>query len=232
MKPLYRTLHPEIRTIDEAKGLVEYIASDETLDSYREVIRSNGWRFDSFAKNAPFVDSHNYYGIGNQLGKVVEFGVVKKKLVETVQWAIDVPTNTMALHGFNMTKAGYLKAVSVGFHPVRTASMWDADPREYAKQLSQLGYDDESDKTRLPRVIYLEQQQIELSAVLIGANPNALAKAYKAGILDDAAIDFISDERTKRNNARVAAWADLAARARDRHREEFVSRMEKLIGKL
>src|SRR5690606_26257673 len=47
------------------------------------------------------------------------------------------------------------------------------------------------------RYIYLEQEQIELSACVIGANPNALAKAHKEGCLSDgdlASIGFNDDD--------------------------------------
>src|SRR5580704_10871364 len=99
MKPLRRTLHPEIRVVDAARGTVEYIASDETLDSYQEAISARGWQFNRFQKNAPFVDSHNYESIDCLLGKVIDQKIVKRQLVETVQWAIDVPENFLAQKG-------------------------------------------------------------------------------------------------------------------------------------
>ena len=60
MKPTIRTIHPEVRVIDASRGIVDYIASDESLDSYREAIKAAGWKFTRFAKNSPFVDSHDY----------------------------------------------------------------------------------------------------------------------------------------------------------------------------
>src|SRR5262245_42586020 len=99
---LTRTIHPEVRVLDETKGLVQYVASDESLDSYREVIRAAGWRFTNFSRNAPFVDSHDYSSIDKLVGKVTEFKVDKGRLVETVQWAIDVPGNLLAQRGFAM----------------------------------------------------------------------------------------------------------------------------------
>ena len=32
MNAINRQIHPEIRVLDEAQGLVEYVASDETLE--------------------------------------------------------------------------------------------------------------------------------------------------------------------------------------------------------
>ena len=41
-------------------------------------------------------------------------------------------------------------------------------------------------------MIYREQEQIELSQCILGANPNALAKAYAAGCLSEEEIDQFS----------------------------------------
>jgi hypothetical protein len=187
MNKLTRTLHPEIRVIDETKGLVDYIASDEAIDSYHEVIRAKGWRFNRFAKNAPFVDSHDYWSLDKQLGKVVEWKLVKGQLVERVQWAIDVAENTLAQLGWKMTVAGYLKAVSVGFIPTGWVHSFD-ETGVYEQQLKELG---KSRDDRI-RTIYLEQEQIELSACLIGANPNAVAKSFKAGVLSEEDLDRLT----------------------------------------
>lgn len=228
MKTLRRTLHPETRILDAKKGLVEYVASDETLDSHREVIRAAGWRFTHFQKNAPFVDSHDYSTIDRLLGQVLDFRVIKKQLVETVQWARDVAENTLAQLGWKMTEAGYLKAVSVGFWPVRTANRWDTDRTAYDQQLAELEMSTAPDAQK-PRTVYLEQEQIELSAVIIGANPNALAKAYKAGVLDDAALEHFSSEYVRRHS-RAAAIDDAPAAAhRARQRQRFLEQLQHTI---
>lgn len=226
-KTLRRVIHPEVRVVDEKKGLVEYVASTETLDSYREVIRADGWKFDHFKKNAPFVDSHDYGTIDKLIGRVVSFEVRGKKLIEVAQWAIDVADNTLAQRGFAMTQAGYLKAVSVGFWPVKYVSRWDSNASGYLTELNKL--DIKPDDVGAPRTIYLEQQQIELSACIIGANPDALCKAYKAGIIDDAFVNFLSVEQTKRTTDRSAVDAADAERSRQRQANDFLRRFNNAI---
>lgn len=224
---LRRPIHPEVRVLDAAKGIAEYIASDETLDAYREVIRADGWRFSHFQKNAPFVDSHDYSSVDKLLGKVVAFGVEKKKLVEQVQWAIDVPQNQLAQIGWAMTQAGYLKAVSVGFAPTRMVSRWDGDRAPWAGQLQDLGLREEEVRT-----IFIEQEQLELSACIIGANPNAIARSYKVGAIDDAAIDLISVERAKRESAGATDGPDDVARACHQAQAVFLRKFEKAVKKI
>lgn len=227
MTTLRRIIHPEVRVLDAKAGLVEYVASTETVDSYREVIRASGWRFTQFSKNAPFVDSHNYGTIDRLLGKVVDFAVKGGKLVEMVQWAKDVAENQLAKLGWAMTEAGFLKAVSVGFFPVKMVSKWDSDPRAFNEQCLNLKLDAAN-----VRAIYVEQEQIELSACIIGANPDALAKSYKAGVLTDADLDFLSLEHAKRETARAAVGPDAAALARHQARERFLGRLETIIKSL
>ena len=182
-KPIRKIIHPEVRIIDAAKGVCDYVASDETVDCYQEVIKADGWRFTNFSKNSPFVDSHNYDCIDRLLGQVIDYRVDGDKLIERVQWAVDIAEQPLAMLGWKMTVAGYLKAVSVGFFPKREVSRWDSDPKGFNDALNGLLLP--SDVARQIRCIYLEQEQIELSACIIGANPNALAKAHKDGAVTD-----------------------------------------------
>lgn len=184
---LTRTLHPKTRVLDASEGLVEYVASDESLDSYHEVIRAAGWRFDErFERNPVFIDSHSYWGIRDVLGRVVDWRVSDKQLIETVRWAIDVEENHLARLGFAMTAGGYLRAVSVGFLASRTYYR-NRDMDDFTRAMDELGL--EGDARDKARVIYWEQQQIELSACVIGANPSALARAYDEGAVSRDMLD-------------------------------------------
>ena len=235
MKTLRRQICPTIRIVDEKKGIATYVASDETLDSYREIIRAKGWRFDYFKRNAPFVDSHDYSTVGKLLGRVTDFAVKGNALEETVQWAIDVPENTLALLGWKMTVGGFLKGVSVGFRPVKYVSRWDSDQGGFQTQVLELGANAEQVRT-----IYTEQQQLELSAVILGANPNALAKAYKAGALADADVEYLAEEwrrshdthefqEEETDNAKAAIDPALAAWAEARTADGFLGAFDKAL---
>jgi HK97 family phage major capsid protein len=184
---LRRLMNTQTRVEDAQKGIVSYTASDQSLDSYNEIIMAVGWRFDQFSRNAPFVDSHDYSSIDKLLGRVIEFKVVGRQLVETVQWAIDVPTNLLAIKGFQMTAAGHLKAVSVGFVPVEFVTKFDSDPSGFQSAVKELNLS--TTDANAVRCIYTKQQQKELSACILGANPNALARAYSDGILADSDLD-------------------------------------------
>lgn len=226
-----REIHPEIRVLDSKAGLVEYIASDETLDSYKEIIRADGWRFSRFSRNAPFVDSHDYASIEKLLGSVVDFRVEGRRLIETVRWAVDVEENRLAKIGFAMTEAGHLKAVSVGFQPVRWVDRWQEEGRALAQLAAEMGL--AADAAAAVRTIYIEQEQVELSACIIGANPGALCRAYKAGVLADGDIEFVAETFSKgtEHTAREAEHAAAAARAEER-RQQFLRKFETITRRL
>lgn len=181
-----RTLHPEIRVIDATERLVRFVASDESIDSYGEIIRAKGWRFDRFKRNSPFLADHNYE-VASMIGAVVDFGVEGKRLVEVCQYAKDMPETSVAEIAWKLTEGGFLKAVSVGFIP-EPGSIVRGGSGEFARQLSELGLTDDGRVSR----IYTQQQQIELSAVVIGANENALAAAYEAKAITRSEVEFLS----------------------------------------
>ncbi len=175
METIRRTLNSQVRIDDSPRGICTFIASDATIDSYGEIIRADAWRHDHFKKNAPVLADHDYR-LEKQIGKVIQFGVKGGKLIETVQFAIDVPENELAQLVWKMVVAGYIKACSVGFWPERVVRPGDSD---WAKQLKELNVDPDA----RVNCIYTRVQQIELSIVCIGANPNALTQAYKSGVL-------------------------------------------------
>lgn len=187
-----RNLSVEARVISEADGIVDYIASDSTLDSYQESILPTGWKFDFFQRNAPFVDSHNYYSIEAMLGKVIGARIENEQLIERVQWAHQIPEHKLATIGWKLTLGGFLKAVSVGFRAVKAVWPGDSGWNGFC-QAAKLS-PEEAAKCRR---IFVEQQQLELSACVIGANPSAVAKAWKEGCVKDAdlaSVGFSDDD--------------------------------------
>jgi hypothetical protein len=210
--PKRRELVVTPRILDEAKGIVRYTASDETLDCYNEIVRAAGWQFTFFSKNAPFVDSHDYSTIKNLLGQVVDFRVNGNALEEDVAYSRE--PGTLAEWAFKMVRDGFLRAVSVGFIPLSTASRYDRDRTSFQEQIDELGLDAQS-AAKLS-CVYLRQEQLELSQCVLGANPNALAKAYKGGTLSEEDIDKLSVLIANTKNAAPAAVSADAGAASPR----------------
>jgi HK97 family phage major capsid protein len=234
-----KLLPAETAVRDEGAGVCDYVVSTEDADRDQEIIRLSGWQFNHMPKNAPLIDSHRYGSIENQVGKVLGQSLEPDRLVETVQWAVDVPENRLAQLGWAMTKAGYLKGVSPGFFPIKVitqlppadwpnswsgAQIASTGTRAGRQLWQQQGADLRRDISAV-KTIYVEQEQHELSVCILGANPNAVAKSYKDGILSDADLDFLSREYARRES-----HGSFGEPAIQRTRDAFLARIEKALG--
>ena len=153
---------------------LDFIASTATLDRYHEVIEPAGWRLESYRRNPVFQNAHNYGDILFTLGKALSTEVRtignRAALCQRIQFAVEV--NPVARIAYGLYKGGFLNAVSVGFIPLR----W-----EDGESGSAGGASGPAARRR-----YLEQELLEVSAVAIPANPDALALGLKSGAVSKA----------------------------------------------
>jgi len=152
-----------------ALPILDFVASDETLDRYSEIICASGWRLEHYLRNPVFQNSHQYGDVIFTLGKALETRVVDGRLRQRIQFATDA--NPMARIAYGLYKGGFLNAVSVGFIPIR----WEDNPGGV-------------DGKNLPRRRYLEQELLEVSAVSVPANPNALIMGIKSGAVEKSDV--------------------------------------------
>jgi phage head maturation protease len=147
-----------------------------------------------------FQNAHNYGDILFTLGKALRTEVRTvgngPALYQRIQFAVEV--NPVARIAYGLYKGGFLNAVSVGFIPLR----WEDGANGAAA--SQAG--------EAPRRRFLEQELLEVSAVSIPANPDALALGLKSGAVEKgdlkAALELF---RTLLGAASQASpWVDLA----------------------
>ncbi|HVV01856.1 MAG TPA: hypothetical protein VHH88_10875 [Verrucomicrobiae bacterium] len=188
-----RTIPVEIASSSPPNTL-DFIASDATLDRCDEVIDPAGWQLDNYRRNPVFQNSHQYGDILFTLGKALITEVRSiggsPALFQRVEFACDI--NPMARIAYGLYQGKFLNAVSVGFIPLKwldpevgRAYPRAADPvpeqvgRAYprAAEASKAG----APAPRLIRRKYLQQELLEVSAVGIPANPNALQLGVKSG---------------------------------------------------
>ena len=196
-------------------AILDFIASDETLDRYEEIICAAGWRLDNYQRNPVFQNAHKYGDILFTLGRalVTEVRAVagRQVLFQRVEFA--TAHNPMAKIAYGLYKGKFLNAVSVGFIPVRwenpdgseqgssqgcgwpqpTASEEvEADRPATPSSLSPLPTSVSTPSGRFRRR-YLEQELLEVSAVGIPANPNALVLGLKAGALETSDLRELAE---------------------------------------
>ncbi len=176
---LTRELHPKatMPPADTCPNCIDFRSSDETLDRYDEMVTASGWQLDNYKKNPVVQNAHSYACLSDTIGKslITEVrsgaplspagaegqGEGASYLFQRVQFAVN--ENPLAKLAYNLYKGGFLNAVSVGFIPIR----WEngANGADYRRK-------------------YLEQELLEVSAVSIPANPNALTCAFEQGAMD------------------------------------------------
>ena len=190
--PLCRQLHAKASVPVELPGpVIDFRSSDETLDRYKERITVAGWRLENYRKNPVVQNAHSYCSLSDTIGKSLiteirgtpdssgsERGLQSAGtpdssgpyLFQRIMFAVE--ENPMAKVAYGLYKGGFLSAVSVGFIPIS----WENGSQEK-------GY----------RRKYLQQELLEVSAVSIPANPNALTLALKAGALEKSDLKELFD---------------------------------------
>ena len=178
---LHRQIHPAACIPPEAESAqpntIDFRSSDSTLDRYQEVITVAGWKLETYRKNPVVQNAHSYCSLADTIGKSIITEVRSgagvspaSYLFQRIQFVVE--ENPMAKVAYGLYRGGFLKAVSVGFIPLR----WENGSKE-------TGY----------RRKYVEQELIEVSAVSIPANPNALTLALKAGAVQESDLRALFD---------------------------------------
>jgi len=168
----YAGLPVQIRAVDPVRRIISFVASDETVDRYGTVISVAGWNLTNYRKNPMFLFGHNYREPWAVMGR----GIKVEKNVNAGLLGIDVAfigkdINPVAEMVFQMYahKPPFLNAVSVGFIPLETQKVAEEEEDKDHKQ---------SGPKRKPHTRYLKQELLEVSAVTVPANPNALVQAF------------------------------------------------------
>lgn len=153
--------------------MLDFIASDDTLDRYNEVINQDGWQLDNFLANPVVPDCHDYSSITRILGRDVltkEQQVQGGKLRCRTLFAVDNPLGNLA---YKMAKGGFIRSMSVGFIPLEWVS------------------GDSKDK---PDRTYTECELLEKSLVVVPANPGAtVGLALKSGAVTRGELSDLAD---------------------------------------
>jgi len=164
------------------KGKMRIVASTEAIDRDGEVIKLNGWDLKAFKQNPVFLWAHNHGEL--PLGR---FSSIKKdntnqRLVGEIEWA-SAEANPMSPRVQAQFDEGIMTTFSVGFIPKK---------RDIDK----------------PNII-TEAELLEVSAVPVPANPEALMLMSAKGISKDAftfnikeMIDYV--KRSKYNPNELA----------------------------
>lgn len=149
---------------EDGRTITSVIASTATSDRSNDIVEQD-WSLENF--NANPVALFNHSTMMGVVGRVVRAEVVAEQLEADILWdeADDNPLGQKVARQF---REGFLNAVSVGFRAGQV--IWRMDL-------------DESDPKHATRGLWLSHNELlEISAVPVPANPQALSKADDAPI--------------------------------------------------
>ena len=179
-------LVPELRSVDEKARTIEFVASTEAPDRYKDVLRVSGWQTKNYMKNPVVLWAHqsDQPPIGKTLSIRTE--AAPAALVQVVEFATK-ETSAFADQVFQLYRQKFLNAVSVGFRPLEPPEMIMDETGSWTG-----GFE------------FTSMELLELSAVPIPANPQAIARAIDGGLITVADVGRVFVDANLDFEARLA----------------------------
>lgn len=154
-------LGSSVKGINAEERTIDFLGSTEARDRMDEVILTSGWDLKNYKKNPVFMWAHDYGS--PPIGKALNVRKTEEGLRFRVKFASQ-EAYPFADTIFRLYEGGYLNAVSVGFQPLAH---------------------EEGDGEKQPRRTYTKAELLELSAVPVPANQDALRLAVSKGIVTE-----------------------------------------------
>ena len=171
MDKLQKNLDITVKSVNEEARTIDFVVSSESEDRYGDTMVLAGMDADNFMKNAVMPWGHDYHGL--PVAVFEKLWVEGTKLIGRAKFAGLEQMHDKAETVFRLYRDGFLKAVSIGFKPTERTENETG------------GYK------------FLKWELLEISAVTIPANPEALMKAAKKGIGTEAELkEIFSEEKT------------------------------------
>lgn len=161
-----------IKEIDDENRVIKFVGSTTTQDRSGDIIEATGWKLSNYMKNPVFLWSHNRVPELPPIGRTVELQRTTDNLVFNIEFATK-DLLPFADTIYKMYRAGFIRAVSVGFIPTKREIITDPATGNFK------GFR------------FTEQELVELSAVNVPDNPEALIQEAVHGTLCKEAQDFL-----------------------------------------
>lgn len=141
--------------VDVGARTFTFVFSDSGVDRDGDRLNAHGWDTSDFDDNPIVLFQHD---ANSPIGRASNLRVDGDRLLGDIEFADTELAQTV----YELVASGFLKAVSVGFIPVK--------------------YEFSQDKERKGGIDYLSQKLLEVSVVSLPANPRALIEAQFRGI--------------------------------------------------
>jgi len=175
IKPIWKSFTAEVKDFNDDTRSFTAIASTESQDRMGDILRANGWQLKNYMKNPIVLWGHRSDLL--PIGKAKKVWVEGDKLMFEPEF-VSKEMNPFAEQVYQMYKNGFLKSFSVRFDPIE----WNEIREKKGDMQYFVGYD------------YLKQDLLEISAVNIPANPEAIKERnFQNMVLKSYALENITD---------------------------------------
>jgi HK97 family phage prohead protease len=157
----YQVVYKASELTKASDGTYEYVASDESVDRYGDVIRVSGWDLKNYRKNPIILFAHQK---DNPVGTASKVWIEGTKMMVRIKMA-DEGTSPFIDTLRKLMDQNIVRAVSVGFLPT-----------------VQPNYIRDEKNDMITGIEYVGQELLENSLVTVPANPAALTTAKSMGI--------------------------------------------------
>ncbi len=164
---------PDEEPEEEEEETTSFVASSSSVDRMGDVIEQDTWELESWKSNPVILYEHSHPVVGAGVG--VTRG---KDLRIRVKWD-DHPTNPIGQLAAHQHRAGFRKAVSVGFIPGEAISRKDL-PEGHPARVS-----DPNIPKWAAGFVFRSPELLEVSSVSVPANRDALQLGALAKLLGD-----------------------------------------------
>jgi len=174
----YKAKFKSIKQLDDQQEVFTFIATTTVTDRERDLVIAEGIQYDNFLENPVFLWAHLYREW--PIGKVIDLRVKKDAVEIDVVFAATAEGRKAAY----LYREGFLNAVSVGFMPLQVVEVRD-DVDEVEVEVAGKKRNIKLDKfDPKPRWIVTSWELLEVSAVTVPANPQALIQRAVAELAD------------------------------------------------
>lgn len=151
----------------ETDAPMTFLISNEDVDRHGDVVLARGWRLDAYRRNPVFLWAHDY--ARPVIGRAQSVWAEPGQLLARMEFA---PTE-FAREVAALYRSGYQQGVSVGFKPLRY------EERRQERTGAFLG------------IRFLEQELLEVSAVPVPANRDALRRSMPLASAASAGVEEV-----------------------------------------
>lgn len=165
-----QTITFSTNTFNDKERTFVAIASTPIIDRYGDTIQQEGWLLENFLKNPVIPWAHDYWQ--PPVGRATEIGINAQGNLQFKYQATPKGVYPFADTIWELYRNQFMFAFSVGFTSIEAEGDW------------QNGYD------------FKQCELHEISAVVVPANPQAVALAFDKGLIDQAQLADLKEQLT------------------------------------